>query len=106
MRIIPDVVTVTVPVEPLIAKKRKIALEVSHRAEGKNLITFPSNIEISYLVPMSAYNDEYPVKAYVDFRDARPNTRKLPVGLSTLPDVYHNVSFTPDSVEYIIESVK
>lgn len=106
VRIIPDVVTVTVPVEPLIAKKRKIALEVSHRAEGKNLITFPSNIEISYLVPMSAYNDEYPVKAYVDFRDARPNTRKLPVGLSTLPDVYHNVSFTPDSVEYIIESVK
>lgn len=106
VRIIPDVVTVTVPVEPLIAKRRTIGLEVLHLEEGRNLITFPSKVEISYLVPMSAYNDEYPVKAYVDFRDARPNVKKLAVSLSALPSVYHNLSFTPDSVEYIIEGVK
>lgn len=106
VRIIPDVVTVTVPVEPLISKKRKISIEVTNRPDDRNLITFPSKIEISYLVPMSAYNDDYPVKAYVDYRQARSSVKKLPVTLSALPSVYHNLSFAPDSVEYIIESVK
>lgn len=106
VRIIPDVVTVTVPVEPLIARKRSVPIVVDNLPEGTNLLTFPSKAEISYLVPMSAYNDDYPVKAYVDFRAARPSRKKLPVSLSTIPSVYHNVSFSPDSVNYIIETVK
>lgn len=106
VRIIPDVVTVTVPVEPLIARKRSVPIVVDNLPEGTNLLTFPSKAEISYLVPMSAYNDDYPVKAYVDFRSARPSRKKLPVSLSTIPSVYHNVSFSPDSVNYIIETVK
>lgn len=106
VRIIPDVVTVTVPVEPLIMRKRSVGIVVDNLPEGTNLITFPSKVEISYLVPMSAYNDDYPVKAYVDYKAARPNRKKLHVSLSTIPSVYHNVSFSPDSVEYIIETVK
>ncbi|WP_297072646.1 hypothetical protein [uncultured Duncaniella sp.] len=106
VRIIPDVVTVTVPIEPLIMRKRSIGIEVENLPEETNLITFPSKVEISYLVPMSAYNDDYPVKAYVDFRAAKPSKKKLGVSLSSLPAVYHNVSFTPDSVEYIIENSK
>lgn len=106
VRIIPDVVTVTVPIEPLIMRKRSVGIEVENIPEGSNLITFPSKIEMSYLVPMSAYNDDYPVKAYVDFKAAKPSKKKLPVTLSSLPSVYHNVSFSPDSVEYIIENAK
>lgn len=106
VRIVPDVVTVTVPVEPLIMRKRMVGIEVDHLPAETNMITFPSKVEISYLVPMSAYNDDYPVKAYVDFRAARPSRKKLPVSLSTIPAEYHNVSFTPDSVDYIIETVR
>ena len=106
VRIIPDVVTVTVPVEPLIMRKRSIGIEVENLPEGVNMITFPSKVEISYLVPMSSYNDDYPVKAYVDFHGAKPSKKKLGVTLSSMPGVYHNVSFTPDSVEYIIENGK
>ncbi|MCM1076569.1 MAG: hypothetical protein NC411_04330 [Bacteroides sp.] len=103
VRIIPDIVTVTVPVEPLIMKKRAINIEVENIPDESNLIIFPSKVEISYLVPMSDYNVDYPVKAYVDFNSAKPSLKKLPVSLSSLPGIYHNVSFTPDSVEYIIE---
>lgn len=106
VRIIPDVVTVTVPIEPLIMRKRSVGIVVDNLPEETNLITFPSKVEISYLVPMSAYNDDYPVKAYVDFKAAKPTRKKLAVSLSTIPAVYHNVSFSPDSVEYIIETVK
>ena len=104
VRIVPDKVVVTVPVEPLISRKRTIKLDVMHRPDDKGLITFPSKVEISYLVPMSAYNDDYPVKAYVDYNDIKPMRKKLPVSLSVIPDVYHNLSFAPDSVEYIIEN--
>ena len=106
VRIIPDKVIVTVPVEPLISRKRSINLDVINRPSDVNLITFPSKIEISYLVPMNAYNDDYPVKAFVDFNDIKPSRKKLPVSLSVIPSVYHNVSFAPDSVEYIIENGK
>ncbi len=104
VRIVPDKVTVTIPVEPLIARKRMIGLEVTNLPPDKSLVTFPSRIEISYLVPMSAYNDDYPVKAYVNFNDVNMPGNKLPVNLSLIPDIYHNLSFTPTSVEYIIEN--
>lgn len=104
VRIVPDVVTVTVPIEPLIARKRSVKLDIVNLPSDKGLITFPSKIEISYLVPMSAYNDDYPVKAFVDYDDIKSQKKKLPVSLSVIPDVYHNMSFSPDSVEYIIEN--
>lgn len=104
VRIVPDVVTVTVPIEPLIARKRSVKLDIVNLPADKGLITFPSKIEISYLVPMSAYNDDYPVKAFVDYDDIKSQKKKLPVSLSVIPDVYHNMSFSPDSVEYIIEN--
>lgn len=104
VKIVPDVVTVTVPVEPLISKKRSINITVENMPAGLNLVTFPSKAEISYLVPMSAYNDDYAVRAYVDYNDCSPDRRRIPVNLSTIPSVYHNVSIEPDSVEYIIEN--
>lgn len=104
VRIVPDVVTITVPVEPLIAKKRSIDISVENLPDDVNLVTFPSKTEISYLVPMSSYGDEYPVKAYVDFNACQPGIKKLPVMLTTIPSIYHSLSFTPDSVEYIIEN--
>lgn len=104
VRIVPDVVTVTVPVEPLISRRRTIKLDVVNLPSDKGLITFPSKVDISYLVPMSAYNDDYPVKAFVDYNDIKSSRKKMPVTLSVIPEIYHNLSFTPDSVEYIIEN--
>lgn len=106
VRIVPDKVMVTVPVEPLIARKRSIPLDVTNLPADKRLVTFPSKIEISYLVPMSEYNSDYPVKAYVDYKDVSLPGNKLPVNLSLVPIVYHNLSFSPTNVEYIIENVE
>ena len=105
VRIVPDRVKVTVPVEPLIARKRKINLTALNVPHGEHLVMFPSWIEISYLVAMSQYNSESPVKATVDYNDVRLPGNKIPVSITGVPSIYHNLSFTPDSVEYIIESV-
>lgn len=106
IRIIPDKVTVTIPVEPLIARKRTAMIEPQGVPEGKHLITFPSKVEVSYLVPMSAYNDDFPIKAFVEYEDVKKTGNKIPVSLSMLPSTYHSVSCSPESVEYIIEDVQ
>lgn len=106
VRIVPDKVTVTVPVEPLIARKRMAAIEPQGVPAGKHLVTFPSKVEVSYLVPMSAYNDEYPLKAFVEYADVKNPGNKIPVTLSMIPSIYHSVSFSPESVEYIIEDAE
>ncbi len=103
MRVIPDRVTVTVPVEPLIMKKRSIAIEAVNLPNDINLITFPSKIDVSYLVQMSAYSDDFPIKVYVDYNNVSPSGSRIPVSLSLVPEIYHNVTLATDSVEYIIE---
>lgn len=65
------------------------------------MITFPSTVEISYLVPMSVYNnDNYVVKAYADYRKS---AGKLALSLSAVPEEYSGVTLMTDSVEYLLE---
>lgn len=104
IRIIPDKVVVTVPIEPLIARKRTIRIEPVNLPDGVSMVTFPSQVDVSYLVPMSAYNDEYPLKAFVDYNDTFLPGSKVPVTLSVIPAVYHNVSQSVSTVDYILEN--
>lgn len=102
-RIIPDRVIVTVPVEPLISRRRTVKVDVTGLPAGTRLFTFPSQVEVTYLVPMSAYNEDLPVKAFVDYQDVDPQKSRTRVILSQMPDICHNVTVSPDSVEFIIE---
>ena len=52
-RIIPDVVQVCIPVEPLIARRRQAQIDVINLPVDVGFITFPSVIDVNYLVPMS-----------------------------------------------------
>lgn len=105
VRIIPDKISVSIPVEPLISKRQIIPIETRNVPDGMNMITFPSKIEASYLVPMSSYNEARPdIKAYVDYEATFDGTQaKLSVAVSYHTDAYRNLSFSPDSVEYVIE---
>lgn len=105
VRIIPDKVIVTVPVEPLISKRRHVIVEALNEPEDENVITFPLNVEVSYLVPISAYNDEYPIKVFVDYNEIlrASSNSKVALHLSVSHSLYQNLSVKPDSVEYIIE---
>lgn len=104
IRIIPDQIKVKVPVEPLIAKKRTVPIEVLNNADGSRLLIFPSSAEVSYLVPMSLYNKDLNVKLFVDYSAIDRNSQKVKVQSSPVSGVFRNFSFKPDSVEYIIEA--
>lgn len=103
VKMVPSAVKVLIPVEPLISKKRQIPVEAAGCPAGTSLITFPSKVTISYLVPMSRYNSEQSVRAYVKYSDTGKNASKVPVYVTTPPHDCTGLTFTPDSVEYIIE---
>lgn len=103
MRMIPDVVTVTVPVEPLIAKKKVVTIETINVPDGYNVILFPSKITVSYLVPISEYSHDIPISVYADYRMLENGGGKIPLSMSGGADVARNISLDTDSVEYIID---
>ena len=104
MRAIPDSVNVTIPVEPLISKKRIANVEVINIPDDTRLITFPSQIEINYLIPKSLFNNENKfIRITVDYNDIKPNSNKLPIKLIDVPSNYRGATAITDSVEYIIE---
>lgn len=103
-KLVPDKVTLTIPVEPLITKKIDIPINVKNMPGNVNVITFPSKVGVSFLVPFSMYRTNYPFNAVVDYRDII-NTKGNKVGISIdeSPALYDNISLLQDSVEFIIE---
>ena len=105
VRIEPSYVKVMIPVESLIRKTMVVPIEVLNEPENTTLVTFPSTVKISYLVPKSMFKHKNTIKAGVDYKDLiqYPNESKLEVRLGESPALYKNVSFDVDSVEYLIE---
>ncbi len=109
VRIEPREVNVMVPVEKLIKRVRVIPVVVRNKPENINVITFPSEVKVSYLVPKSQYNNsDKRVVATVDYNDIldSPIINKVEVRIGEVPMAYKNVSIDADSVEYIIEKLE
>lgn len=103
-KIEPERVTLTIPVEPLIVKKQDAPIIVKNAPENINVITFPSKVVASFLVPFSMYKKHMPFNAIVDYRDLnRLESNKVHVKIEEAPAIYENISLEQDSVEFIIE---
>lgn len=106
-RAVPDVVTVTAPVEPLIAKQRAVSVKVNGAPADASVVMFPSRVDVTFLVPMSRYNSEVgTITVYADFRRRSPSTAKMPIYLGSAPEICRDVTLSVDSVEYLIEHSK
>jgi len=105
-RIIPDSIDVSFEVEPLIFKSRKVVIEPVNVPEGTKLITFPAQIDVFYMVPMSAYIGSDPhfriVADYKRINHLNPS-KMMKLTLRDVPSNLQNVHLSVDSAEYIIE---
>lgn len=100
-RVVPDNVTVTIPVEPLITKTIEVPVEIINLPEDQNIIVFPNTVDFTCLVPMSKFNDKgFPIKAYADYNNKRDNI--IPLEISILPETFINPRLEPDITEYIV----
>lgn len=106
-RVIPDSVDVTFEVEPLIIKSRKVVIEPVNVPAGVKLITFPAQIDVKFMVPMSAYaNSDAHFRVFADYRTIRHSSNMVKLQLRDVPSNLQNVYLSADSAEYIIERLK
>ena len=104
MRAVPSTVRVTIPVEPLVSKTRRIAVEAQNLPEGTQMVTFPSMVDVTYLLPKSMYNqDSAPMKAFVKYSWDVASSKSLAVEVSQMPQYYRVVSVSPERVDYVLE---
>lgn len=103
VRIVPEKISVTVPAELLVSKKYSLPVKAINVPENARVITYPSTIEVSYLVPMRMSNQEIPARAIVDYNTLNGSSRNAAVNIESMPGGYKIVSVSQDSVEYVIE---
>ncbi len=105
MKAVPSTVKVTIPIEPLVSKSRMVGVEAVNVPRGNHIVTFPSMVEVTYLLPKSMYNSDLsPVKAFVDYAESSSGERSLNVKVAALPQYYRIVEVAPERVEYVLES--
>ena len=107
-RLIPDSVDVTFEAEPLIIKTRKVVIEPVNVPEGTRLITFPAQMTVTYMVPMSSYTSTDPrFRVVADYRKInRSNgSNMMKLSIVDVPRGLRNVFLANDSAEYIIEQL-
>lgn len=98
----PSRVKVTVPVEPLMSKSREVPVQVINYLGNANVVTFPSRVRISYLIPKSLFNKEKEmVNVVADF--TRRSGSRLPIRILNCPDYYHAVEIDTDSIDFMLE---
>lgn len=106
VKVVPDAVTVTIPVEELILKKLTLPIGNVNFPDYMSVITFPATAELSCFVPLSMFPkvDTSDFKIVVDYMQLnKKRTNKLPLNLRRFPNYVRNIDIIPDSIEYILE---
>lgn len=105
VRLIPGSVSVKVNVEPLVAKEEMAAVVAENVPHDESLLLFPSNVRVSYYVPMSEFSDEKKaVRVVVDYNDVAAHMgERIPLRIEPVKGVYAvNPRLHSDSVEYTL----
>ena len=103
-RIVPKSIILTIPVEQLIYRKQKVPVNVLGQPSNINVLTFPSVVDVSFLVPQSMYRKAITIKAAVNYDDViATKSNHVAVKVVEIPAVCQNAVLSVDSVEYIIE---
>lgn len=103
VRMIPETVDITIPVEPLIAKKKTVTISVINAPADCRIILFPYSVEVSYLVPISKYGTDMQFNAFVNYRDISLESKSVKVHVNSESDLCRSVTFSPESVDYVME---
>ena len=103
VKIVPEQVLVTIPVEELTTKSFTLPVGVDNLPADVALLTFPASVRVDCLIPMSRFADvtEADVQVAVDYECTSNAPQKLAV--KTSYSMVEVLRIVPDSVEYILE---
>lgn len=98
--------TIRIPVERFTEKKISIPVHVKNKPEGTSIKLFPAEVEISFLVGMSVYEDitASDFRAYVDYNQADYDTETLEINVESKSLYIQKLRISPQAVEFLIET--
>ncbi|MCL3782075.1 hypothetical protein EMN47_16935 [Prolixibacteraceae bacterium JC049] len=96
-----------IPIEQYTESKISVPVQVINAPDSIKLITFPSKIEINYLVALSQYKniDHSLFKAIVDYSETNKVKNKISINIQQAPQNIISYSFDIKSVEYLKEKI-
>ncbi|MFW6310019.1 MAG: YbbR-like domain-containing protein [Prolixibacteraceae bacterium] len=103
----PNKVNLKIPVERFTEKEIKIPLSVKNKPEDLNIKIFPSDVQVSFLVGLSDYDNisASDFEIYVAY-DSEHNRETLEVIVEEKPDYIRQLMVSPQNVEFLVESEK
>lgn len=108
-RVIPDSIDVTIDVESLIFKTRKVSVEAINVPADRKLITFPAQVDVMYMIPVSDYKTAEPrIRVTADYNSIHNSgsSRMVRLRIAEASENLQNVHLAVDSAEYIIEKLE
>ena len=107
VRMEPDEVTVTVPIEEFTEKRISVAISCNDLPDNYVVRSFPSTVEIICNVPISRFKEleETDFEIQMPFEEFETNrtSGKLTVYLTKQPSWVANPAIVPSTIEFIIE---
>lgn len=103
-KIVPSQIKVRIPVEPLVRKQSVVPVKVLDVPPGVSVLLFPANVEVSYFVPMSRFNDEdHDIHVVATYADILASSSGLvPLHLEVHSSDYVNPALGTTHVEFTI----
>lgn len=105
-KILPEKVTVNIPVEKFTEKELTLPVQIIHLPEDVNLKLFPPNVAVTVMVGLSEYEEvsSGDFTATVDYNQALAGENHLEVSVETNMEYIQLMKVVPNSIEYLIES--
>lgn len=104
-KIVPSVVNVTFPVEPLVMKEALVTVTPINVPDNESLLLFPSKVPVKYYVAMTRLEEDEDrnIQLSVDYNELNQSTNgKLKVNIEHFPERLKNLQVIQDSIEYAI----
>lgn len=105
VKIVPNEITLTVPVEELTSKSLSVPVSAVNVPRGMSLLTFPAVAKVDCMVPVSRFSQisAEDIAVAVDYKETRNAPEKLAIKITRTPGAAYYATVAPDSVEYILE---
>ena len=102
----PGKVTVKIPVEKFTEKEITIPVQIQNKPKNKNVKLFPSEIKLTVLVGLSAFEDieASTFQVAVDYNEVNSQNEELKIVIQQTPSNVQIIRYAPESVEYLIET--